>query len=189
MVIAAALCVVFTVAVLFIVTLLSRGSATAPIEIHPPVPTQTPGPGPSPCPLKVYVTGAVRAPGLVQVVPDARVQDAIDAAGGPAPDADLANYNLAAPVFDGQHLQVPVVGEVEAQSEYQRSQTGVLININTATVEELDELPGVGEVTAEKIVRYRQEHGPFLRIEAIMDVPGIGEAKFDGFKEMITIGP
>ena len=190
--IVAAFSVVLTIAILFIVYLLTRTPPNAPIEIHPPPPTPTRGPTATPAPLSVYVTGAVKQPGMVQVESGARVQDAIDAAGGAIADANLENYNLAAALFDGQHLQVPAVGETvppAAQPGETGGTTAQPININSATAEELIALPGVGEATAAKIVTHRQEHGPFTTIEEIMDVPGIGEGKFNGFKDMITVGP
>ncbi len=187
----AALSVALTVAVLAIAYLFFHKSPNAAIEIHPPPPTPTVRPTATLAPLSVYVTGAVNRPGVVQVLPGARVEDAITAAGGASTDADLERYNLAALLFDGQHLQVPVIGEVVRPIELDGdgATPPQLVNINTATVEELATLPGVGNATAEKIVAHRQENGFFTRIEEIMDVPGIAELKFDGFKEMITVGP
>jgi competence protein ComEA len=183
---------IVVVAALFVVgLLLIRRPEMAPIEIQPPAPTATPAPTNTPAPWRVYVTGAVLHPGVVELSANARAEDAVRAAGGCSGEADLERINLAAPLFDGQHLRVPAVGEelpaaVVEEKPAGRSQR---ININTATVEELDALPGVGEVTATKIVEYRQQHGPFQTIEAIMDVPGIGEAKFDAMRELITVGP
>jgi competence protein ComEA len=139
----------------------------------------------------LYVTGAVERPGVVQVQPGARVQDAIRAAGGSAADADLDRVNLAAPLYDGQHLRVPAEGE-EFSPDTLPGGGGMvprLINVNSAAVEELTSLPGVGEATAAAIVAYRQQHGLFTRIEEIMNVTGIGPGKFEGFREMITVGP
>jgi competence protein ComEA len=171
--------------------LLARRPETAPIEIRPPAPTATPLPTATPAPWRVYVTGAVRHPGVVTVAPAARVEDAVRAAGGPADEADLERINLAAPVYDGQHLRVPAVGEEFSVTDEGLASPGVArrVNINLATVAELDTLPGIGEVTAAKIVAYRQQHGPFRTIEAIMDVSGIGEAKFEAIKALITVGP
>ncbi len=187
----ASLSVVLTVAILVIVYLLVRAPSAAPIEIHPPAPTLTPAPTVPPSPLIVYVTGAVNQPGVVQVPPNSRAQDAVAAAGGLARDADAGRVNLAAALSDGQHLHVPAVGEVSSPADNSGSGAiqGTPININTAGVAELMILPGVGEVMAASIVNYRDEHGPFSSIEAIMEVPGIGEGKFEGFREMITVGP
>jgi competence protein ComEA len=190
----AALSVLLTIALLYIAFLRTRQPATAPIQILPPPPTATRSPTATPAPLNVYVTGAVNRPGVVLVPPDARVQEAVAAAGGPAEDADLGQLNLAAALFDGQHLRVPAEGETPVSAPMENDgaagAAGVRpININSATAGELTALPGVGEVTAAKIVAYRQEHGPFYQIEEIMEVPGIAEGKFDGFKELITVGP
>ena len=187
----AALSVALTVAVLAIAYLFFHRSPNAAIEIHPPPPAPTVRPTATLALVSVYVTGAVNRPGVVQVLPGARVEDAIIATGGSSTDADLERYNLAALLFDGQHLQVPAIGEAVRPIELD-GDSGTppqLVNINTATVEELATLPGVGNATAEKIVAYRQENGPFTHIEEIMDVPSIAELKFDGFKAMITVGP
>lgn len=190
-VVVASLSVVLTVAILVIVYLLVRVPPAAPIEIHPPAPTATRGPTATPVPLTVYVTGAVGRPGVVVVSPGARVKDGVAAAGGLAQDADPERVNLAAPLADGQHLHVPAVGEMTGAigTDGPGSSQARLININTAAVDELVALPGVGEVTAGNIVAYREEQGPFATIEEVMNVPGVGQAKFDGFKEMITVGP
>ena len=171
--------------------LLARRPETAPIEIRPPAPTVTPLPTATPAPWRVYVTGAVRRPGVVTVAPAARVEDAVRAAGGPADEADLERINLAAPLCDGQHLRVPAVGEESSVTDEGAPSPGVArrVDINRATVAELDTLPGIGEVTAAKIVAYRQQHGPFRTIEEIMDVSGIGQAKFEAIKALITVGP
>jgi len=168
--------------------LLARRPETAPIEIRPPA---TPLPTATPAPWRVYVTGAVRQPGVVEVPAGARVEDVVRAAGGCLAEADLERINLAAPLFDGQHLRVPAVGESLAVTDEGDPSPGMArpININSATLEELDTLPGIGEVTAAKIVDYRRQHGPFRTIEQIMDVSGIGEAKFEAIRALITVGP
>lgn len=190
-VLVAALSVLLTIALLYIVYLRTRQPATVPIEILPPPPTATRSPTVTPAPLNVYVTGSVNRPGVVLVAPDARVQEAVTAAGGPAADADLEQLNLAAALFDGQHLRVPAQGEtpVPTGTEGTGAAGAQPVNINSATAGELTALPGVGEVTAANIVAYRQEHGPFYQIEEIMEVPGIAEGKFEGFKEFIAVGP
>jgi competence protein ComEA len=180
-----------TAALLLVVLLLARGPEMAPIEIRPPAPTSTPRPTSTPAPWRVYVTGAVLHPGVVQLSANARVEDAVQAAGGCSSEADLERINLAAQLYDGEHLRVPAVGDElpAVVLDDKPSGTSQRIDINTATAEELDTLPGVGEVTAAKIIEYRQQHGPFQTVEAIMDVPGIGEAKFDAMRELITVGP
>ena len=188
----AALGVVLVAGIVMISFLLSRPGQNGSIEIHPPPSTPTQSPTASPSPLNVYVTGAVKVQGVVEVSPGARVQDAVSAAGGARGDADLIRCNLAALLYDGQHLHVPAVGEA-VPAAVQDGQEGAapeqIVNINSATIEELTLLPGVGDATAAKIVAHRHEHGLFSTIKEIMDVPGIGQSKFDGFKERITVGP
>lgn len=188
----AALGVVLVAGIVMIAFFLSRPGQNGSIEIHPPPLAPTREPTASPSPLSVYVTGAVNVPGVVQVSPGARVQDAVTAAGGAAGDADLVHCNLAALLFDGQHLHVPAVGELvpeAVQDGQEGAASAQIVNINSATIEEFTLLPGVGDATAAKIVAFRQEHGLFSTIEEIMDVPGIGQFKFDGFRERITVGP
>jgi competence protein ComEA len=161
---------------------------------------------PSPAPIQVHVIGAVMHPGLYSLPVGSRVQDAIDAAGGFSKDADPHALNLAAFIQDEVQIVVPQLTptqnptlilppntETESPGIPGRSPTlpplfSTLININTATLDELDTLPGIGPATSEKIIAYREENGPFLTIEAIQDVSGIGPVKFDGMKDLITVG-
>lgn len=186
---------------------LSNRTRPAPIIIQPASATMTPQATPTPQPAQVYVNGAVNQPGVYGLAPGAILQDAIDAAGGFAPDAEADFVNLAQPVMDGMQLYVPGVGEDETTRTQQvpvvtlpnsapaaggqgdSVQPGDVININTATVGELDTLPGIGPSTAQKIVDYRDENGPFDSAEAVMNVSGIGEAKFDQIAPFITVGP
>lgn len=154
--------------------------------------------------LMVHVTGAVAHPGVYRVAADARVQDAVDAAGGLTGDAAGDAVNLARPVADGEQVRVPTQEEVQAQGAggFQQEMgnaatasasgalpaaSGVLVNINTATEAELDALPGVGPATAAAIVLEREEGGPFAKPEDIMRVPGIGEKKFAKLKDAICV--
>lgn len=159
-----------------------------PITIEAPPPTATAGP------IQVYVSGAVAKPDVYLVPSGSIVRDAIDAAGGAAPDADLNRINLAQKLSDGQQIYVPRVGEIPTAAPSngdtgsgQPALTGP-ININTATAAELEALPRIGPSLAERIVKYREEHGPFPNIEAIMNVAGIGPAIFDDIKDLITTG-
>ncbi len=157
-------------------------------------------PPPTPAPILVDVGGAVASPGVYALPPDSRVQDALEAAGGLHPDADTQNLNLAAPLKDGQRLWVashpqgtapPKSPPVSPSSgaEVDISPEGNLININTASQETLETLPGIGPSLAASIITYRQEHGPFASIEEIQNVSGIGPAKFEKIKALITVAP
>lgn len=150
-------------------------------------------PPPTPAPLQVHVTGAVNKPGVYALPPGSRIQQAIDAAGGLTPQADVSMLNLVALIEDGQRLHVPSQGGPAEQTaddpatEERSVSISRKININTATLEQLDTLPGIGEITAQKIIDYRSVHGPFPNIEAIMDVDGIGEGTFEEIKNFISI--
>lgn len=168
---------------------------SAPIVVSTPLPTSTPSPVPTPAPIRVYVSGAVRQPAVYELFHGSIVQDAVNAAGGPAPDADLDCINLALELHDQQQVHVPRQGEtnpspsVSGGSSGNGETTGAPININTATAAELETLPRVGPTMAQRIVEYRESNGLFKTIEDIQDVQGIGPATFEGFKDMITVGP
>jgi competence protein ComEA len=131
--------------------------------------------------------------------------DAVDAAGGLAPGADPDRVNLAAPVVDGSRLAIPLVGQaapaelapqLPAGSGAPGSGTvdgapaspGTPVDLNTADAQQLDSLPGVGPSTAEAIIAHRDEHGPFRSVEELLDVRGIGEAKLDALRDLVTAG-
>ena len=130
--------------------------------------------------VTVHVSGAVFNPGLYEMAAGSRTLDAIDAAGGALSVADIGRVNLALELRDGQQVYVPTALEAGARG-------GFPININLAEVDELTELPGIGPVSAQAIVDYRFENGPFASIEEIMDVPGIGNSTFEEIKELIDI--
>jgi competence protein ComEA len=166
-----------------------------PITILPPEPTATSLPTPTPRLLCVYVSGAVARPDVYELPPDSIVKDAIEAAGGPTGEADLNRINLARRVQDEEQIYVPQKGEesppVSPPSGPSLSspsgQKGDKVNINTATAEELDTLPGVGPSIAQRIIDYRTTHGPFQSIEDIKKVKGIGDATFEELKDKITV--
>lgn len=148
-------------------------------------------PVPTDKPLVVHITGAVPRPGVYALPQGARVQDAISAAGGFLAEAEKSGINLARALEDGEQLDIPFVegfSPVIATPMETFIPTSDLININTATVSELDTLPGIGPTTAQKIVDYRDSHGPFLNIEDIVNVSGIGPTTYDRIRDLITVG-
>lgn len=138
----------------------------------------------------VHVAGAVSSPGVYTLPADSRVDDAVRAAGATA-DADLSQLNLAQKLADGQKITVPAAGETPAPADNtapsDSSQSGALININTATLEELETQPSIGEVRAQAIIAYREEHGGFRTTDELMEVSGIGEKIFADISPHITV--
>ena len=138
--------------------------------------------------LLVHVVGAVRTPGLYRLDDGSRVDGAIRAAGGPKPKADLNAINLAAPVADGQQVIVPVRGRETASPAATSPGTAAgPVHLNTATLEELDALPGVGPVTAQKILDYRDEHGAFSSVDELDAVSGIGPARLAELRKLVDL--
>lgn len=144
----------------------------------------------------VDVAGAVSAPSVVYLDRGARVEDAIKAAGGLAKDADISQINRAAVLSDGQKIYIPAAGEelpagTEPAETAAPAQTApkeqTLVNINTATTEELQTIKGIGPATAAKIIEYRTLYGAFGSIEDIKNVSGIGEKTFESIKDQITV--
>ena len=135
-------------------------------------------------PLLVHVVGAVRHPGVYQLADGARARDAVTAAGGATKRAELEGLNLAAPVADGDQVVVPVRG----QASHAAATPGkpAIVRLNQAEVAALDTLPGIGPATAQRIIAWRDEHGPFGTIEDLLDVPGIGEAKLAAMRDLIA---
>lgn len=140
-----------------------------------------------PLEIKVYVTGLVKNPGVYTMKEGERIIDAINKAGGPLEEADLTNINLAQKVKDEQMIRVPKKGETNNISPNSTIQKNEKININTATKEELQTLPGIGPVTAERIIEFRENKGSFKKIEDIMNVPRIGPKMFEQIKDKITV--
>ena len=135
--------------------------------------------------LVVHVVGAVRRAGLFRLREGARVADALARAGGPTRKADLSAVNLAAPLADGQQVVVPRRGPAGAATVGAPA-AGSKVSLGIATVEQLDELPGIGPVTAQKIVDWRAAHGPFRSVEDLDDVPGIGPARVEQLRDLVT---
>ena len=158
--------------------------------------------------IAVYVTGEVQQPGVVYVAFDGRVADAVNGCGGVLPTADMGKVNMAQPVKDGMHIRVPeklaaysgngaMQGATEAGktsgskaaggSKGASGSDGAMVNINTATADELTKLKGIGPAMAQRIVEYREENGMFQSLEDLQRVKGIGKAKFAKLKEQITL--
>ncbi len=138
--------------------------------------------------LVVHVAGAVRRPGLYQLPEGSRIDDAIRKAGGTKPRADLGLVNLAAPIADGQQVLVPTRASAGAPAGAGVAPAAPAgpVHLNTATLEQLDELPGVGPVTAEKILAYREEHGAFQSVDELDAVPGIGPARLEELRQLVA---
>jgi competence protein ComEA len=138
--------------------------------------------------LFVHVVGAVHHSGLFRLRDGSRVADALARAGGPTRHADLTAVNLAAPLVDGQQVVVPRRGPLGSApvAGAGRPGGGVMVSLASATVEQLDELPGIGPVTAQKIVDWRTSHGPFRSVDDLDDVPGIGPARIEQLRDLVT---
>ena len=162
----------------------SRWQPAPAIIIEPPLPTATPGP------IQVYVSGAVVNADVYTLPPGAIARDAVEAAGGITDDAMLDQINLARKLKDGDQVYIPAEGEaivVEGEGEGEVVVTGP-VNINIATQEQLETLPGIGPAIALRIIEYREENGLFETIEDIQNVPGIGPATFENIRDLITVG-
>jgi competence protein ComEA len=136
----------------------------------------------------VSVVGLVARPGLVSLPAGSRVADAVEAAGGLLPEADPASVNLAAVVADGQQIAVGVPGAAPSPAGTAGGTApGGPVNLNTATATDLDALPGIGPVLAQRIVSYRDQQGRFTSVEQLDDVPGIGPSIYDQLKTLVTV--
>jgi competence protein ComEA len=132
----------------------------------------------------------VATPGVYQLPAGSRVKDAIAAAGGAVPGGDPNALNLAAPVSDGQRVVVPRPGDVPGQApegEISAGAPGAKVNLNTATPDELDELPGVGPVLAQRIIDHRRRRGNFSSVRQLLEVDGFGPKKFEDLKDRVTV--
>lgn len=133
--------------------------------------------------IVVAVSGKVHNPGLVRLAPGSRVADAIAAAGGPLPDADLSTLNLARKVADGELIAVGIPDPAGAGEAIPGK-----VNLNTATLAQLDTLPGVGPVLAQRIIDYRSRHGGFRSVAELRQVDGIGEDTYTKLKDLVIVG-
>jgi competence protein ComEA len=187
----------------------AREASQATVTAAPSTPLSTQAVAaapPTPQMLAVYVSGAVINPGVYMLPEGSRIADAIQAAGGPQPEANMELINLAARVRDEQHISVLRMGETPvaqappaqspstspAQSNRQptpQPKPPGKLNLNTATAAQLEELPGIGEVLAARIIDYRTANGPFKTVEEIMSVPGIKEAVYEQIRDLVTVEP
>lgn len=195
------------IVVVVVATLLGAGlwymrSLPRPVEIAAPAGGTSPvasritgatgSISPSPVPIIVDVAGWVRNPGVYEFASGDRVIDAVNRAGGVRKGADLTSVNLAAPLTDGTQIVIPRPGAISppgtGSSGTGTSSSGTaLININAASTTELEELPGVGPVTAAAIIDYRTRYGPFAAVDDLIDVSGIGPATLEEIRPFATI--
>ncbi|MBM3146811.1 MAG: helix-hairpin-helix domain-containing protein [Actinobacteria bacterium] len=187
--------------------LLSSGSnaegqqAGVVLAASPEAPSPSPPGTPTPAEVVVDVCGAVVRPGVYRLSPEARVCDAVDLAGGATAKAELSAVNLAARLVDGQQIVIPEKGAPAGAGVTAATSDGggaggtdavgdgstALVNLNTATLEQLDALSGVGPATAQKIIDFREANGGFSSVEQLLDVSGIGDAKFAALKDLVTV--
>lgn len=162
-------------------------SATVNVNKEPVVISQSPQ---EPVLITIYVTGAVKTPDVYKVDEGSIVKDAINTAGGPLSNADLIAVNLARKVQDGEEIIIPFKEEntsTGASNSNNNSTKSQKININIASVSELESLPGIGEVKANAIINYRKNYGPFKDIKDIINVSGIGDKTFESIKDLICV--
>ena len=194
--------------------LLFGGDDNPPIQVLPPAPEGNLGGGGSSRPttappppdaieLKVYISGAVRSPGVYALEPGNRLAEVLAAAGGASAGADLTAVNLALKVQDEGYYNIPKVGErpppiasplvghgptaSSALSTKQGTNQG-LLDLNTATIESLSALPGIGPVRAQTIIDYRNKNGPFASAMGVMEVPGVGVGTYEKIRDLVTVG-
>jgi competence protein ComEA len=161
-----------------------------------------------PAEIVVHAAGAVARPGVYRVAPDARVGDLLEVAGGVTPDADVDRLNLAAPLADGVRVYVPRRGEADPAPALAADPgggpaggvagpsggagaggagAGGKLDLNTATAEQLETLPGIGPATAAAIIEHRERKGPFRSVDALLDVRGIGPAKLEQIRDAVRV--
>lgn len=152
-------------------------AAASPVSVSAPV-------------VIVQAAGAVLHPGLYRLPPGSRVDDLVQAAGGFAPDADPDRVNLAALLTDGEKIYIPRVGEVlpaDVAVGGASSSAAAPVDLNTASIAQLDTLPGIGPATAQAIIDYRSQHGRFRSVDDLLNVRGIGPAKLDELRSLVRV--
>ncbi len=179
---------------------------SSPIQGHPialspppsPIATATPKPTASPTPIQVQIGGEVTHPGIYALEKDARLDDLIEAAGGFKESADILRINFAATCRDGDYFYIPAVNEIIPETARNAPQNINLLttpefnyplDLNLATQEELESLPGIGPRKAEDIIAYRVANGPFVLVDDLIEVEGIGTKTLETLREFLTIRP
>lgn len=180
--------IVFGILIVVIVVAAALLITTRPqpvkITLNPPQPTPTALPTSTPSPITVYVTGAVAQSGqLFTLPPGSRVQDALAAAGGTTDAADLERVNLADILHDGDQVDVPEKG---TQTVLATPSAGEVIHINTASVEEIDTLPGIGPALAQRIIDYREANGSFTSLDELDAVEGVGPSLLEDLRGLVA---
>ena len=176
----------------------ARTTTTAEATVGPaPSPSTAPGGGSRPAAgdatgeVVVHVVGAVGAPGLVALPGGSRVADALEAVGGAAADADLTRVNLARLLVDGEQVVVPRPGDplpaAAPPGAGAAAGPGALLDLNTATLDQLDDLPGIGPVLAQRVLDWRSEHGAFTSVAELAEVSGIGDAVLADLEPLVTV--
>jgi competence protein ComEA len=163
-------------------------SLPAPVAVR--TAPRSPEASPTPAVVFVHVAGWVRRPGVYELHEGDRVIDAIELAGGPRRGAQTSALNLAAVLTDGQQVLVPGPAPPSGTGTLPESGSTpapMLVNVNTAAPEELETLPGIGEVLAQAIIAYREEHGPFTSVEELEEVSGIGPATLEEIRDLVTV--
>ncbi|MDQ3854880.1 MAG: ComEA family DNA-binding protein [Chloroflexota bacterium] len=154
-------------------------------------PPQVPTVVPTPAPVTVYVTGEVRRPGTYMLPPGSRVEDLVHAAGGLTARADPEGVNLAQRLHDELQLNVPAHSQPTSPTALRAARSTPSaarpVNLNTASADELDALPGIGPAKAAAIVEYRRKHGPFRSAAELQEVPGIGPKLWASLKSLVTV--
>jgi competence protein ComEA len=176
-------------AALLLVALLLAGRlllhAGTPSAAPPPLVLPTAAPA-APELLVVDVVGAVRRPGLLRLAKGSRIADAVARAGGATRRADLAQVNLAAPIADGEQVVVPARGGAGSAGTGGATASAGPVHLSTATADQLDALPGIGPVTAQKILDYRTQHGAFSSVDELDAISGIGPARIDELRGLVA---
>ena len=162
----------------------SRSPGGVEVTLPPPTPALTESQPDSR--IMVYVSGEVMRPGVYRLDSEHRVADALNAAGGPTSDADLDRINLAMRLNDEDQIHVPFVGSGQPIGAPASTTSGKL-NVNTATVDELESLPGIGVAKASAIVEYRNIHGPFERVDDLVEVSGIGDGILGSIRHLVEV--